>query len=98
MVMASTPLRIGRLHARRGWASLGTDGRCSRLSVLKGIEKSVVNVLSMTEASAPFAGFDLLMSWGMEYALDDNQLQRLMEIVARNRVPYLMCSATTIAG
>jgi hypothetical protein len=70
--------------------------RCARLSVLDGVEKGVVDVLSVTEASAPFAGFDLLMSWGMEYALNDDQLQRLMDIVARNKVPYLMCSATTI--
>lgn len=67
--------------------------RCSRLSVLDGIQKGVVDVLSVQDGTPPFAGFDLLMSWGMEYALDDEQLLRLMRMARESRVPYLMCSA-----
>jgi hypothetical protein len=70
--------------------------RCSRLTVLDGIEKSVLNVLEVPEAAPPFAGFDLLTSWGMEYALDDAQLLRLLHMACRHRVPYLLCSATTV--
>lgn len=70
--------------------------RCSRLSVLDGIQKGAVDVLSVQGGTPPFAGFDLLMSWGMEYALDDGQLLRLLRMARENRVPYLMCSATTM--
>lgn len=69
--------------------------RCSRLSCLNGIEKYALDILAITENAVPFAGFDLLMSWGMEYALDDAQLLRLLGMVSQQRVPYLMCSATT---
>lgn len=68
--------------------------RCSRLSCLSGIEKYSLDVLSVASDAVPFAGFELLMSWGMEYALDDGQLLRLMQLAADKRVPYLMCSAT----
>lgn len=67
--------------------------RCEKLSILNGIEKRVIDVLSMTEA--PFRGYDLLVSWGMEYALDDTQLLQLLATVRSARVPYLLCSATT---
>lgn len=70
--------------------------RCEQLSVLKGIEKRVLDVRSVSDQEIPFAGFDLLMSWGMEYALDDEQLLRLLHMVRRTGVPYLMCSATAI--
>lgn len=70
--------------------------RCSKLSVLEGIDKRVLDVLSVAEHEAPFAGSDLLVSWGMEYALDDEQFLRLLRMARRQQVPYLMCSATTI--
>lgn len=69
--------------------------RCRALSVLDGIDKRVLDVLALPENQAPFAGFDLLMSWGMEYALDDAQLLRLLRMVRRYEMPYLLCSATT---
>lgn len=69
--------------------------RCSRLSVLDGIDKQVLDVLALVEAEAPFADSELLVSWGMEYALDDAQLLRLLGMARQHRVPYLMCSATT---
>jgi hypothetical protein len=70
--------------------------RCSQLPALRGIEKGVLNVLTMDQTTPPFAGFDLLMSWGMEYALDDTQLSGLLQTVERQRIPYLMCSATVM--
>lgn len=69
--------------------------RCARLSVLDGIDKRALNVLSAAPDDAPFSGFDLLMSWGMEYALDDGQLLQLFALARRHRVLYLLCSATT---
>ena len=70
--------------------------RCAGLSVLKGIDMRVLDVLSIGNHECPFAGFDLLMSWGMEYALDDAQLLKLFCMVERAGIPYLMCSASTI--
>jgi hypothetical protein len=69
---------------------------CSQLQVLAGVEKRTLNVLSIADDRAPFEGFDLLMSWGMEYALDDSQLIQLFRMVKRTRISYLMCSASTI--
>ncbi|MBI3899621.1 MAG: hypothetical protein HY308_15190 [Gammaproteobacteria bacterium] len=91
---------LHRLYPQKRYVATDLDpyviDRCSRLSVLAGIEKSALNVLAIDEGAAPFAGFDLLMSWGMEYALDDTQLLRLLKLVRRHRVPYLMCSATAL--
>ena len=70
--------------------------RCSQLNVLAGIEKRVLDVLAIPDQEMPFSGFELLMSWGMEYALNDEQLLRLFRMVARAEIPYLMCSASTI--
>jgi len=70
--------------------------RCSELSVLAGIEKRVLDVLAIPDNELPFSRFGLLMSWGMEYALNDEQLLRLFRMVARSEIPYLMCSTSTI--
>jgi hypothetical protein len=70
--------------------------RCSQLQVLGGIEKRVLDVRSIPDHQLPFEGFDLLMSWGMEYALDDKQLLRLFRMAEGAGLPYLMCSASTI--
>jgi hypothetical protein len=69
--------------------------RCAQLPVLSGIEKKALNVLSMHDV-ALFNEVELLMSWGMEYALNDDELLRLLTLVAKANIPYLMCSATTI--
>ncbi len=90
---------IHRLHPGIRYVATDLDpwviDRCAQLSILGGIEKKVLNVLSMPAGQAAFAGFDLLMSWGMEYALDDQQFLSLLATVRDYRVPYLMCSATT---
>ncbi|MFL6623372.1 MAG: hypothetical protein ACJ8NR_12335, partial [Sulfurifustis sp.] len=90
---------IHRLHPAIRYVATDLDGsvieRCAKLSVLDGIEKRVLDVLAVAEGRAPFAGFDLLMSWGMEYALDDRQLLQLYAMARVHEVPYLLCSATT---
>jgi hypothetical protein len=70
--------------------------RCAQLPLLSGIDKRVLDVLSIPDDQFPFAGFDLLSGWGMEYALDDIQLLRLFQMVQRAGIPFLMCSASTI--
>lgn len=90
---------LHRLHPQIRYVATDLDPyiieRCARLSVLDGIDKCALNVLSVGPDQTPFAGFDLLMSWGMEYALDDAQLLQLFALARRHRVPYLLCSATT---
>lgn len=91
---------IHRLYPRIRYVATDLDpwviDRCSRLRVLEGIDKRVLDVLAISETEVPFAGSELLVSWGMEYALDDAQFLRLLGMARRHRVPYLMCSATTI--
>jgi hypothetical protein len=70
--------------------------KCQGLTLLDGIEKRVLDVLSITESDIPFAGYDFLISWGMEYALTDHQLQKLFGLVSQARIPYLLCSATSV--
>lgn len=87
------------LHPRIRYVATDLDPyiieRCAQLSVLEGIDKKVLDVLAISEGRAPFADFDLLVSWGMEYALDDTQLMALFHKVREYSIPYLMCSATT---
>ena len=71
--------------------------RCGRLQVLDGIEKRVLDVLKIPDSDNPFADTDLIMSWGLDYAIDDDQFLDLLGIVKRAGVPYLMCSPT-VAG
>lgn len=68
--------------------------RCGALPVLAGIEKRVFNVLE--DSTDVFAGFDLIVSWGLDATLDDRQFLTLLASVGRLGVPYLMCSPTTI--
>jgi hypothetical protein len=70
--------------------------QCSRLHILDGIEKRVLDIASIRDDAVPFSGFDLLVSWGMEYALDDAQLLRLFDLVRSSGTAYLLCSATTV--
>jgi len=91
---------IHRLHPDIRYVATDLDPyvieRCAQLRILDGIEKSVLDVLSISDQHLPFADFELLMSWGMEYALDDEQLLRLFRKVEIAGLPYLMCSASMI--
>lgn len=71
--------------------------RCSQLRTLDGIEKRVLDVLKISDKETPFSDADLLMSWGLDYALDDEQFVNLLISIKRADVPYLMCSPT-VAG
>lgn len=90
---------LHRLHPHTQYVATDLDPyiieRCAKLSVLDGIEKKALDILSVPQDKTPFAGFDLLVSWGMEYALNDTQLLQLFALGRRHRVPYLLCSATT---
>lgn len=91
------------LHITKRWPDVeyvATDfdpyviERCATLPVLSGIRKQVFDVLA--DSHEAFAGFDLLVSFGLDAALDDGQFGALLASVRRLQVPYLMCSPTTI--
>ena len=67
--------------------------RCLALPVLAPLHKRVFDVIN--DSHEAFAGFDLLVSWGVDAVLDDRQFTRLLESVKRQAIPYLMCSPTT---
>jgi hypothetical protein len=61
--------------------------KCARLPLLAGIEKAVLDVTRLTPAD--LAGFDLLLSWELIYALDDEALRRLFCTARAAGVPFL---------
>jgi hypothetical protein len=68
--------------------------RLAALPALARVEKRVFDVLK--DPHDAFAGADLLLSWGLDAALDDAQLTALLRSARRFGIPYLMCSPTTI--
>jgi hypothetical protein len=68
--------------------------RCSDLSILKNIEKAVF------DASGPnldvIEGCELLLSWGVDYALEDKYLLRLLCACKEHRICFLLCSPSII--
>lgn len=70
--------------------------RCASLAALDGIEKRVLDVRSAGDKEIPYGDFDLVTSWGMEYALEDHQLTRLFGQIRGAGVSYLLCSATAV--
>lgn len=67
--------------------------RCGRISRLASIRKAVV------DASRPgldLSGQDLLVSWSLEFALDDAALTRLFAACKAARLPYLLGTHTAI--
>ena len=91
---------LHRLHPSVRYVATDLDPyiveRCGRLPLLEGIEKRVLDVRAIDATAPPFSGFDLLTSWGMDYALDDAELVRLLRSAGDCGIPYLLCSATTI--
>lgn len=94
---------IQALEITRAWPHLhyvATDfdpyvvARCSELPVLAGVQKQVFDVLN--DPHERFAGFDLILSWGLDAALDDAQLVATLASIRRYGVPWLMCSPSTI--
>lgn len=72
-----------------------TIEKCARLPILSDIDKGVFDV-SHDDPRA-LDGFELLLSWAIEYALDDATLLRILRAAKDRRMPYVMCSVS-IAG
>lgn len=68
--------------------------QCSRLPLLAGIRKSVLDVVS-SDLDA-LRNHDLIISWSLEFALEDRQLTGLFAACRRHCVPYLLCTHTAI--
>jgi hypothetical protein len=68
--------------------------KCGALPILRALEKSVVDASRLT--SADIAGFRLVVSWEMIYALDDAQLLNLFKVCGDARIPFLACTTQMI--
>ena len=68
--------------------------KCSRLPLLRGIRKFVFDVVRADLDE--LKNYDLLISWSLEFALDDSHLIRLFVACKEHSVPYLLCSHTII--
>jgi hypothetical protein len=68
--------------------------RCSRLPLLAGIRKKVFDV--MQDDLAELKNHDLVVSWSLEFSLDDAHLGNLFAACKKHCVPYLLCTHTTI--
>jgi len=68
--------------------------QCSRLPLLQGIGKAVLDVTGPDLAS--LENHDLIVSWSLEFGLDDGQLRRLFLASKELGVPYLLCTHTAI--
>jgi hypothetical protein len=68
--------------------------QCGKLPMLSEIHKEVLDA-NAVEASQ-LRNIDLLLSWSLEFSLDDAQLVRLFSACREASVPYLLCSHTTI--
>lgn len=90
---------IHHLHPNIAYTATDLDSyiieRCSTLKLLDGIEKRVLDIAASGDEVA-LDRFDLLMSWGVDYALDDDQFIGLLRMIRHANVPYLMCSATAL--
>jgi O-methyltransferase domain len=68
--------------------------KCARLPLLRGIRKSVLDVAH--DDLSQLRNHDLVMSWSLEFSLEDSQLIRLFAASKKHSVPYLLASHTTI--
>ena len=69
--------------------------KCSRLPLLSNIEKKVLDV-SVLKAD-DLQGFQIVLSWELLYALDDNKLLRLFGTIGEARVSMVACT-TQLTG
>lgn len=67
---------------------------CARLPILGGIRKFVFDV-TRDDLDA-LKNYDLVLSWSLEFSLQDDQLLKLFRACSNHSVPYLLCSHTTI--
>lgn len=68
--------------------------KCSHLTILDSIEKGVYNVLE--DSPEIFSEFDLIISWGVEYAIDSTNLLELLCFAKRYSIPVLICTQQII--
>ena len=70
--------------------------QCAKLTPLNPIRKGVLDIMSLSVDDERLRQFDLIISWGVDYTLQDNQLLRLLEAIQSSGASYLMCSGTLI--
>jgi hypothetical protein len=68
--------------------------RCARLPILNGIRKLVFDV--RRDDLDALKNYDLVVSWSLEFSLDNGQLTKLFTACRKHSVPYLLCSHATI--
>lgn len=68
--------------------------KCSKLRILDGLEKDVLDVAILS--AGMLADFDLLISWEMNYALDDDRLLAILRSAKEANIPYLACDTQYI--
>ena len=67
---------------------------CSHVPLLRRIRKRVLDAANADPEN--LEGHDLVISWSLEFSLDDLQLTRLFAACKTCSLPYLLCSHTTI--
>jgi hypothetical protein len=69
-------------------------GQCGRLPLLSGIRKAVFDVVR--DDLDELRNADLVLSWSLEFSLDDGPLMALFAACAKLGRPYLLCTHTDI--
>ncbi len=69
-------------------------GKCAQLDLLGGVEKEVLDVAAI--APEMLEGFGVVMSWDMNYALNDDILLKVLRAAKAANIPYLACSTQHI--
>lgn len=84
--------RIDRQYCASDYDPFVTE-KVAKLSLVSGITTRVIDATRI--GPDDLKGFDLVVSWGLDYALDDDALVRLFRSCVAARLDYLMCSAST---
>ena len=69
--------------------------KCSKLSILDDIEKDILDVTNIDTETFP-NDIDLLISYGVDYAIEDKYLLSLFSSAKEYSISYLMCSPSII--
>ena len=65
--------------------------KCLKLSILSDLEKDVLDISRLN--TMEFETFpDLLISFAVEYAIDDDSLFKMFALLKENSASYLMCA------
>lgn len=68
--------------------------KCAQLSVLANLEKGTFNL--MDDGLEKFEGIDLVIGWGVEYAIDRKHLFQFLRSARERSVPVLLCTQQII--